>query len=148
MINNVKPISILIVEDNPADVRIVQEVLKNGKVYVNLVVADDGEDAMSYLRKEGKYKDVELPDLILLDLNMPKMSGHEVLAEMKIDENLKHIPVIVMTISKSDEDVLKSYNLHANAYIVKPVELDQFISAIKSIEDFWFTIVKLPPRIS
>ena len=144
---NIKPITILIVEDNDADVRIVQEVFKHGRLLVNLAVSEDGEDAMAYLRKEGNYKNAESPDLILLDLNMPKKSGHEVLAEMKADENLKRIPVIIMTISKTEEDILKSYNLYANAYVIKPVEINQFISAIKSIEDFWFTIVKLPPKV-
>jgi len=141
------PINILMVEDNRADVRLVKEVLREGKIYVNLIVAEDGEEAIAYLRKEDKYKDVELPDLILLDLNMPKKSGHELLDDMKGDNNLKHIPVIVMTVSNAEEDVLKSYNLHANAYIVKPVELDQFIIAVKSIENFWLTIVKLPPKL-
>lgn len=143
---SLKPINILVVEDNSADVRLIREVFKEGRIHVNLIVAEDGEQAISYLRKEGKYKYIELPDLILLDLNMPKKSGHELLAEMKGDDNLKQIPVIVMTISKAEEDILKSYNLHANAYIVKPVELDQFIVAVKSIENFWLTIVKLPPR--
>lgn len=136
------PITILIVDDNPADVRLVQEVFKEGKIYVNLKIAEDGEDATIYLRKKD-----ELPDLVLLDLNMPKKSGHELLTEMKEDDNLKHIPVIVMTVSKAEEDILKSYNLHANAYIVKPIELDQFISAVKSIENFWLTIVKLPHKV-
>lgn len=142
----INPISVLIVEDNRADIRLVREVLKDGKVIVNLKSLEDGEEAMAFLRKEGKYKNEELPDIILLDLNMPKKNGFEVLEEMKKDENLKYIPVIVMTISKDEEDVLKSYNLHANAYIVKPVELKQFINAVKSIENFWLTIVKLPPK--
>lgn len=145
--SKLNPINILIVEDNRADIRLVQEVLKEGKLFINLHIAENGEEATIYLRKEGKYKDVDLPDLILLDLNMPKKSGHELLSEIKEDDNLKHIPVIVMTISKAEEDILKSYNLHANAYIVKPVELDQFIDAVKSIENFWLTIVKLPPKI-
>ncbi len=145
--NYKKPIKVLIAEDNEADVRLVREVLKEGKILVNLVSVEDGEDAMAYLRKENNYKDVESPDIILLDLNMPKKSGHEVLAEMKTDEKLKIIPVIVMTISKAEEDILKSYNLHANAYIVKPVEYDQFIEAVRSLENFWFMICRLPPKI-
>lgn len=146
-IKNIKPITILIVEDNPADVLIVQEVFKEGKMYINLNIAEDGEKAMSYLRKENEYKDIETPDLILLDLNMPKKNGFEVLEEMKQDPELRRIPVIVMTISKAEEDILKSYNLYANAYVVKPVEIEQFTNAVKSIEDFWLTIVKLPPKI-
>lgn len=142
--NRVEPINILIVEDNHADVRLVQEVFKEGKLYINLDVAKDGVEAMAYLRKEDKYKDVNRPDLVLLDLNMPRKNGYEVLEEIKSDDNLKRIPVIVMTISKAEEDILKSYNLHANAYIVKPVGLNQFIEVIRSLEDFWFTIVKLP----
>lgn len=144
--NRVKPITILIIEDNRADIRLLQEVLKRGKIDVDLQTVEDGIEAMSYLKKENKYKDVELPDLVLLDLNLPLKSGHEVLAEMKEDENLRYIPVIVMTISRDDEDVLKSYHLHANAYIIKPIEINQFIDAIKSVENFWLTIVKLPPK--
>jgi CheY-like chemotaxis protein len=143
---SIKPIVILIVEDNRADRRLVEDLLKKGKVLVDLNSAEDGEVAMAYLKKEGQYKDAKTPDLILLDLNMPKKNGFEVLEEMKSDENLKRIPVIVMTISKEDEDVLKSYNLHANAYIVKPVEINQFVEAVKSIENFWLTIVRLPPN--
>lgn len=145
--NNLIPITVLIVEDNRADIRLVQEVLKEGKIFINLEVVEDGIDAMAYLRKEDKYKDKDTPDIILLDLNMPRKSGFEVLTEMKEDHQLKHIPVIVMTISKTEEDVLKSYNLHANAYIVKPVEFNQFMDAVRSIKDFWLTIVKLPPKV-
>lgn len=144
---NIIPIEVLIIEDNPADVDLVKEAFKDGKLTINLVVAVDGEEAMAYLRKEGEYKSVAIPDLVLLDLNMPIKNGFEVLDEMKQDPELRRIPVIIMTISKAEEDVLKSYNLHANAYIVKPVELNQFISAIKSVENFWLTIVKLPPRL-
>lgn len=142
----IRPINILIVEDNRADVRLIQEILKEGRILVDLNHVEDGIQAMSYLRKEYKYKDIESPDLILLDLNMPKKSGFEVLKEMKEDQDLRRIPVIVMTISKSEEDILKSYNLYANAYIVKPVEINQFIDAVKSIQEFWLTIVKLPPK--
>ncbi len=144
---SVEPIDILIVEDNRADIRLVQEILKRGKMIVNLHSVLDGIEAMEYLRKEDKYKDMNRPDLILLDLNMPKKDGREVLEEIKSDKWLKTIPVIVMTISKAEEDILRSYNLHANAYIVKPIELDQFMNVVRSIEDFWFTIVKLPPKI-
>lgn len=144
---SVAPIDILIVEDNRADIRLVQEILKRGKMVVNLHSVLDGIEAMEYLRKEDKYKDMNRPDLILLDLNMPKKDGREVLEEIKSDKDLKTIPVIVMTISKAEEDILRSYNLHANAYIVKPIELDQFMNVVRSIEDFWFTIVKLPPKI-
>lgn len=141
------PIDILIVDDNRADIRLVQEVLKKGKMFVNLHAAFDGIEAMEYLRKENKYKDANRPDLILLDLNMPIKDGREVLEEIKTDNNLKTIPVIVMTISKAEEDILRSYNLHANAYIVKPIEINKFINVIGSIEDFWLTVVKLPPNI-
>ncbi len=145
--DRIEPINILIVEDNYADIRLVREVFKEGKLYVNLYEANDGIEAMAYLRKEDKYKDANRPDIILLDLNMPRKNGYEVLEEVKLDDNLKRIPVIVMTISKAEEDVLKSYNLHANAYIVKPVGLNQFIEVIRSLEDFWLTIVRLPPKI-
>lgn len=144
----IRSINVLIVEDNRADIRLVQEVLKEGKIYIDLNIVENGIEAMAYLRKQDKYKDVNAPDVVLLDLNMPKKNGFEVLEEMKEDENLRRIPVIVMTISKAEEDILKSYNLHANAYIVKPVEFNQFIEAVKSIKDFWLTIVKLPPRIN
>ena len=142
-----KPVNILIVEDNRADIRLIEEAFKEGKLYIDLNVAEDGIEAMAYLRKESNYNDVDSPDIILLDLNMPRKNGYEVLEEIKLDDNLKRIPVIIMTISKAEEDILKSYNLHASAYIVKPVELNQFTETIKSLEDFWFTIVKLPPKI-
>ena len=139
-------IEILLVEDNPGDVRLTQEALKEGKVYNNLNVVEDGVEAMAYLRKEGKYVDAVVPDIILLDLNLPKMDGREVLAAIKDDKNIKRIPVVVLTTSKDDEDVLKVYDLHANCYITKPVDLDQFLNVVKSIKDFWFTVVKLPPN--
>lgn len=142
----IMPITILIVEDNRADIRLVEEVLKKGKMVVNMYSALDGIEAMEYLRKEGKYKGAIRPDLILLDLNMPRKDGREVLEEVKADDNLRTIPIIVMTISKAEEDILRSYNLHANAYIIKPIELNQFINSVRSIEDFWLTIVKLPPN--
>ena len=144
---NMVPIEVLIIDDNPADIRLVKEAIKDGRLIINLTSAEDGMEAMAYLRKEAKYTSTTTPDLILLDLNMPIKNGFEVLDEIKQDPELKRIPVIIMTISKSEEDVLKSYNLNANAYIVKPVELNQFTEAIRSLENFWFTIVKLPPKI-
>ncbi len=141
-----KPIEILLVEDNPGDVRLTVEALKEAKVGNNLHVAEDGVEAMAFLRREGKYAEVPRPDLILLDLNLPKKDGREVLAEVKADAALKRIPVVVMTTSKAEEDILRSYDLHANCYITKPVDLDQFMAVVKSIEDFWLTIVKLPSR--
>ncbi|MBW1674313.1 MAG: response regulator [Deltaproteobacteria bacterium] len=139
-----KTIEILLVEDNPGDVRLTKEALKEGKVLNKLHVAEDGVEAVEFLNREGNYADMPRPDLILLDLNLPKKDGREVLAEIKTNENLKRIPVVVLTTSRSEEDILKSYNLNANCYITKPVDLDQFILVIKSINDFWLTIVKLP----
>lgn len=139
-----RPIDILLVEDNPGDVRLTLEALKEGKVRNRLHIANDGVEAMEFLHREGKYSDVPHPDLILLDLNLPKKDGHEVLAEIKEDPLLKRIPVVVLTGSKAGEDVLKTYNLHANCYITKPVDWDQFIAVVKSINDFWLAIVKLP----
>lgn len=139
-----KPVEILLVEDNPADVRITVEALKEIKIKNNLNVAHDGVDALNYLRKLGKHAEAQRPDLILLDLNLPKKDGREVLKEIKEDPDLKRIPIVILTISKAEEDILKSYSLHANCYITKPVDLDQFIKVVQSIEDFWFTIVILP----
>ena len=139
-----KPIDILLVEDNPGDARLAKESLKDSKIRNNLDIVGDGEEAMKYLNKEGKYSDVSRPDLILLDLNLPKKDGREVLKEIKEHEDFKRIPVVILTMSKSEEDILKSYNLHANCFITKPIDLDQFIKVVKSIEDFWLTIVKLP----
>lgn len=144
--NTIKPINVLIIDDNRADVRLVEEIFKKGKLYLNIQSVENGQEALSYLKKEDQYKDKECPDIILLDLNMPVMNGFEFLENIKKDERFKRIPIIVMTISKSDEDVLKSYNLHANAYIIKPVDLNQFICAIQSIENFWLTIAKLPSK--
>jgi len=138
------PIDILLVEDNPADVRLTQEVLKDAKVHNTLTVARDGVEAMALLRKEGKYKAAPRPDLILLDLNLPKKDGRELLEEIKSDQKLRIIPVIILTTSTSEEDILRSYGLHANCYISKPVDLDQFVNVVRSVEDFWLTIVKLP----
>ena len=139
-----RPIDILLVEDNPGDVRLTVEALKEGKVNNKLHVANDGMEAMAFLHRQGKYSDAPHPDLILLDLNLPKKDGHEVLAEIKKDSMLKHIPVVVLTGSTAGEDILKTYNLHANCYITKPIDLEQFIMVVKSIKDFWLTIVKLP----
>lgn len=143
---NCRPIEILMVEDNLGDVRLTQEALREGKVRNHLHVAADGVDAMAFLRREGQHANAPQPDLILLDLNLPKKSGPEVLAEIKEDPELRRIPVVILTVSKAEEDVLKSYNLHANCYITKPVNLDQFLAVVKSIEDFWLTVVMLPPR--
>ncbi|MDO8281899.1 MAG: response regulator [Thermodesulfovibrionia bacterium] len=142
--HNGNPIDILLVEDNPGDVRLTQEVLKEAKVKNDLHVVCDGVEAMAFLRKEGIYKNVSRPDLILLDLNLPKKTGHEVLAEIKADDDLKRIPVVVLTVSRDEEDILKSYNLYANCFINKPVDLNQFLNVVKAIEDFWLTIVRLP----
>ena len=141
-----KPIEILLVEDNPADIRLTQEALKESRMYNNIRVTMDGVEALNYLQHKGKYADAPRPDLILLDLNLPKKDGREVLAEIKSDENLRRIPVVVLTTSAAEQDILKSYNLHANCYITKPVDLDQFITVVKAIENFWFTIVKLPKK--
>ena len=140
-----KPIEILLVEDNPGDVRLTQEAFTDAKVNNNLSVAGDGEEAMAFLKKEGDYASAPRPDLILLDLNLPRKSGKEVLAEVKTDPDLLSIPVIVMTTSEAEIDIISSYNLHANAYVTKPVDLDYFLDVVSRIEGFWLTIVKLPP---
>jgi chemotaxis family two-component system response regulator Rcp1 len=139
-----RPIEILLVEDNPGDARLTMEALKESKVHNRLSVVEDGLDALAFLCRKGKYANSPRPDLILLDLNLPKKDGREVLADIKTDESLKRIPVVVLTTSKAEEDILKTYDLHANCYITKPVDLDQFVKVVKTIEDFWFTIVKLP----
>ena len=140
-----KVIDILQVEDNPGDVRLTREALHDAKVRNNLFVAVDGMEALAYLEREGGYAQAVRPDLILLDLNLPKRSGIEVLAEIKADDKLRRIPVVILTTSQAEQDIVRSYNLHANAYVVKPVDLDQFITVVKSIEDFWLEIVRLPP---
>jgi chemotaxis family two-component system response regulator Rcp1 len=140
-----QPVEILLVEDNPGDVRLAQEALKDAKVHNNLHVAVDGVEALAFLHREGEYADAPHPDLILLDLNLPKKDGREVLAEIKEDENLRRIPVVILTISKAEEDILKTYNLHANCYVTKPLDLDRFVEVVQAIEGFWFTIVRLPP---
>ena len=137
-------IEILLVEDNPGDVRLTEEALKEGKVVNRLNVVPDGVEALAYLRKEGEYASAETPDLMLLDLNLPKKDGREVLAEVKEDPELRMIPVVVLTTSRDEQDILKSYDLHANCYITKPVDFEQFISVVRAIEDFWLSVVKLP----
>ena len=139
-----RPIEILLVEDNPGDVRLIVEALRDGKVQNKLHIAKDGMEATACLHREGEYADVLYPDLILLDLNLPKKDGREVLAEIKEDPALKHIPVVILTSSQEREDIVKTYNLHANCYVTKPIDLEQFIMVVKSISDFWLTIVKLP----
>jgi chemotaxis family two-component system response regulator Rcp1 len=138
------PVDILLVEDNAGDVRLTQEVLKGSKVHNNLIVATNGKEALNCLRRQGKYSSSPRPDLILLDLNLPVMDGREVLQQIKEDSDLKRIPVVILTTSKAEEDILKTYNLHANCYVTKPVDLDQFVKVVKSLEDFWLAIVKLP----
>lgn len=145
MLDAGRPIEVLLVEDNPGDVRLTVEMLKEGKLRNNMSVVADGVEALRFLRREGEYADAPRPDLILLDLNLPRKNGLEVLAEIKRDEDLKRIPVVVLTTSKAEQDIIKSYNCHANCFITKPVDLDQFVAVVKSIEDFWLTVVKLPP---
>jgi len=140
-----KSIEILLVEDSPGDVLIAREALSEAKLLNTIHVAEDGVEAMDFLHKRGKFADAPTPDLILLDLNLPRKSGREVLAEIKADKNFKYIPVVVLTTSSAEEDILKSYNLHANCYVVKPVEFESFVQAVKSIEHFWFSVVTLPP---
>ena len=141
-----KPIDILLIEDNPGDVRLTKEVLMEGKVRNNLQVVGDGVEAMAFLRRENNYAEAPRPDLILLDLNLPKKDGREVLQEIKADHQLRRIPVVVLTTSAADEDILRSYDLSANCYVTKPVDLYQFIKVVRSIEAFWLTIVSLPKR--
>ncbi len=142
---NVEAVEILLVEDSPGDVRLTQEALKDSKLYNNLNVVPDGVEAIAFLRRQGNYANAPRPDLILLDLNLPRMDGRQVLQEIKNDENLKRIPVVVLTTSSNETDIFITYNLHANCYISKPVDFTQFINVVKSIESFWFSIVKLPP---
>ena len=138
------PVEILLVEDNPGDYRLTQEALKEGKVYNNLYWARDGIEALDFLKRRGKHADAPRPDIILLDLNLPKKDGREVLSEIKGDEELRSIPVVILTTSKAEEDVLRSYDLHANCYVTKPVDLDKFIVVVQSIDRFWLTIATLP----
>ena len=141
-----RPLEILLVEDNLGDVRLTQEALRENKIANRISVARDGVEALASLRREDGYADAPRPDLILLDLNLPKKDGREVLAEVKANEQLRAIPVVVLTTSQAEEDILKSYNLHANCYITKPVGLEQFMRVVKEVEDFWLCLVKLPPR--
>jgi chemotaxis family two-component system response regulator Rcp1 len=141
-----RPVDILLVEDNPGDVRLTLEALRDSKMSNNMNVVEDGAEAMAFLRQEGEYANAPRPDVILLDLNLPKKDGREVLAEIKTDENLRCIPVVVLTTSQAEEDILRTYNLQANCYVTKPLDLDQFIKVVRSIEEFWLTIVKLPPK--
>lgn len=141
-----KSVEILLVEDNPGDIRLTLEALKDFKVLNHVGVATDGVEALAYLRHEGKYREAVRPDLILLDLNLPKKDGREVLEAIKGNGELRRIPVVVLTTSEAEQDILKAYDLHANSYIAKPVDLEQFMRVVKLVEDFWFTIVKLPPN--
>jgi CheY-like chemotaxis protein len=142
--HRVEPIEILLVEDSPADVDLTREALEDAKVRNNLHVASDGVEALAFLRREGRYADAPHPDLILLDLNLPKKDGREVLAEIKADPLLRRIPVVVLTTSEAEQDIIQSYDLHANCYVTKPVDLDAFMHVVRSIEDFWLAIVRLP----
>lgn len=140
------PIEILLVEDNPADVRLTIEVFKDARVHSRLSVVEDGVEALAFLRQEGKYAHAPRPDIILLDLNLPKKNGFEVLAEIKDDKNLKRIPVLVLTTSQAEEDIISTSDLHANCFITKPVALEQFIRVVESLKEFWLTVVELPPE--
>ena len=140
-----RPVEILLVEDNPGDVDLTRETLQDSKLLNHMNVVGNGVEAMAYLRRQGKYAEATRPDLVLLDLNLPKKNGREVLAEVKADDQLRRIPVVVLTTSCAEQDILQTYDLHANCYITKPVNLDQFSAVVRAIEEFWFTIVKLPP---
>ncbi len=144
--NDGHSIEILLVEDNPGDVRLTKEALKEGKVPTNLSVVGDGEEALAFLRHQEGYTEAPKPDIILLDLNLPRKDGREVLAEIKEDEDLRRIPVVILTTSEAEQDVIRTYDLHANCYITKPVDLDKFIDVVKYIERFWLSIVRLPPK--
>ncbi|WP_267162047.1 response regulator [Halovenus salina] len=141
-----KPIEILLAEDNPGDVKLTEKALEHGDILNNLHVVENGVEAMKFLRREGEYSDVPMPDLFLLDLNMPKKDGRDVLADMNDDPELRRIPVVVLTSSDAEEDVVKSYELSANAYLTKPVDFDGFVDIVNRLEDFWFKVVKMPPK--
>ncbi|MEH1970030.1 MULTISPECIES: response regulator [unclassified Nostoc] len=145
-ITAIMPIEVLLVEDNPGDAQLTRIALEDSKISIHLNVVEDGVEAMAFLRKQEKYVKAAHPDIVLLDLNLPRKDGREVLAEIKGDENLKRIPVVILTTSQAEEDILKAYNLCANCYITKPVDFDQFVKIVQSIENFWFAIVKLPPE--
>ena len=142
----VQPIEVLLVEDDPGDVLMTQEAFQDYKIANRLSVVTNGEDAMAFLRKQGRYADVATPDLVLLDLNLPRRDGREVLREVKTDPELRRIPVVVLTTSDAEEDVLGSYDLHANAYVRKPVDFEQFVAAVRAIDDFFITVVRLPTK--
>ncbi|TBR42137.1 response regulator [Marinomonas agarivorans] len=146
MSNKVRPIEILLVEDNPGDIILTQEAFSEAKIWNNIHTAKDGEEALMYLRKSAGYEDSIQPDLILLDLNLPKIDGREVLDSVKSDDSLCHIPIVVLTSSEAEQDILKTYEMHANSYIVKPINLEQFATVINAIENFWFTVVALPTK--
>ncbi len=146
IITAIMPIEVLLVEDNPGDAQLTRIALEESKISINLNVVEDGVEAMAFLRKQEKYVKAAHPDIVLLDLNLPRKDGREVLAEIKADEKLRRIPVVVLTTSQAEEDILKAYNLCANCYITKPVDFDQFVKIVQSIENFWFAIVKLPPE--
>ena len=144
MLEQNRPVEILLVEDNPGDERLTREALKEGKVYSNLHWVKDGVEALDFLRHKGRFSGSPRPDIILLDLNLPKKDGREVLSDIKNDDELKRIPVVILTTSKAEEDVMRTYNLHANCYVTKPVDLEKFIVVVKSIDAFWLTVVTLP----
>ena len=146
--NTAKPVEVLLVEDNPGDVRLTEEALKEGKVLNNLNVVRDGVEALAFLNRVDKFASAPRPDIILLDLNLPRKDGREVLREIKQHESFRRIPVVILTTSRAEEDIVRTYNLHANCYIAKPVDLDQFIRVVQSIEEFWFSVVKLPSNES
>lgn len=141
-----RPLDILLIEDNPADVRLTQEAFRDAKVQNRIHVVGDGVEAMAFLRRQGSFGSIPSPDLIILDLNLPRKDGREVLAEIKCDRTLKHIPVIALTTSQAEEDITKAYDLHVNCYITKPPDLDQFFAVIRSIEDFWLKVVRYPTK--
>ena len=145
-LEEIEMIEILMVEDNPGDVRLTKEALAEYKIRNQLHVVEDGVEALKFLKREGEYHDAPTPDLIFLDLNLPKKDGREVLEEIKADPQLKRLPVIVLTSSSAEEDILRSYDLHANAYVTKPVRLQEFVDAVRAIEDFWLSVVKFPKR--
>ncbi len=147
MYDNTEPIEILLIEDNPGDARLAVEALKDSKVSNNLYHVRDGVEAMQFLHRQGEYADAPHPDLILLDLNLPRKDGREVLADIKEDPELRLVPVVVLTTSEAERDLVRTYDLHANAYVVKPIDLNRFIEVVQAIEDFWFAIVKLPPKV-
>ena len=144
--NQAQPIEILLVEDNPGDARLALESLKESKIKNNLSWVKDGVEALAYLRRDEPYAEAVRPDLILLDLNMPRKDGRETLADIKADDDLKRIPVVILTVSQAEEDIMRTYDSHANCYITKPIDLNQFIKVVRAIENFWLTIVKLPPN--